>query len=42
MKSKLLGIAVSPYVMAGADGVWINLYAYLSDDKLAAIGEVCR
>jgi hypothetical protein len=24
-----------------ADGVWINRYCYLSDDKLKAIGEVC-
>lgn len=24
-----------------ADGVWINRYCYLSDDKLRAIGEVC-
>jgi hypothetical protein len=25
-----------------ADGVWINRYAYLSDAKLQAVGEVCR
>lgn len=25
-----------------ADGVWINRYCYLSDDKLKAIGEICQ
>jgi len=25
-----------------ADGVWINRYAYLSDEKLKIVGEVCR
>jgi hypothetical protein len=27
---------------AGSHGVWINRYAYLSDEKLAIIREVCR
>jgi len=27
---------------AGPHGVWINRYGYLSDEKLAVIGEVCR
>jgi hypothetical protein len=27
---------------ADVDGVWINRYGYLSDDKLAAVGEICR
>ncbi|MEZ5350998.1 MAG: hypothetical protein R2762_00040 [Bryobacteraceae bacterium] len=27
---------------ASRHGVWVNRYAYLSDEKLAAIGEACR
>ena len=25
-----------------ADGVWINRYGYLSDEKLSAVGEIWR
>ncbi len=27
---------------ASSHGVWINRYAYLSDEKLSAVGEICR
>ena len=35
-------IAANAVAANEADGIWINRYGYLSDEKLAAVGEVWR